>query len=178
LVFLLALLGLLVLSRSVFFSPKDGQESAFERWWRGESSKQVFKSPCKSRKLSLVDASRIFRISLNETPSDRNSTSSSPTCSLFSPLFLGNRIVPSPHSHFLTLSTLPESKTLLSTTQPSHRLIIVGDIHGSIAPLQALLKKLKYDGKRDVLLHVGDTIAKGPDPSEVLRLLRREGVMG
>ncbi|KAL7417133.1 Metallo-dependent phosphatase-like protein [Mrakia frigida] len=89
-----------------------------------------------------------------------------------------NPLVPSPHSHFLNVASLPSHSLTSSISKPSHRLIIVGDIHGSIAPLKKLLKKLNYQPKKDVLLHVGDTVAKGPDPLEVLALLRKYEVMG
>jgi predicted phosphodiesterase len=81
--------------------------------------------------------------------------------------------VPSPHSHFLDLATLHPQ-----ILAPKGRLIVVGDIHGSIKPLESLLTKLKYHPKVDTLLHVGDTVAKGPDPLEVLALLRLYKVMG
>ncbi|KAJ7285014.1 calcineurin-like phosphoesterase [Mycena rebaudengoi] len=42
------------------------------------------------------------------------------------------------------------------------RLIIVGDVHGMHEPFQTLLTKLSYDPSSDVLLHVGDIVAKGP----------------
>lgn len=93
-------------------------------------------------------------------------------------LFHERASVPSPHSHFLNVASLPSHSLTSSISNPSHRLIIVGDIHGSIAPLKKLLKKLNYQPKKDVLLHVGDTVAKGPDPLEVLALLRKYEVMG
>ncbi|KAJ7170719.1 Metallo-dependent phosphatase-like protein [Mycena crocata] len=61
---------------------------------------------------------------------------------------------------------------------PEKRVIILGDVHGMEKPFQcaylsscarrlnnalsALLSKLSYDPSSDVLLHVGDIIAKGP----------------
>ncbi|KAJ6619791.1 Metallo-dependent phosphatase-like protein [Mycena sp. CBHHK59/15] len=45
---------------------------------------------------------------------------------------------------------------------PHKRIIIVGDVHGMDKPLHALFDKLSYDPSSDVLLHVGDIIAKGP----------------
>ncbi|PPR02624.1 hypothetical protein CVT24_002195 [Panaeolus cyanescens] len=44
----------------------------------------------------------------------------------------------------------------------SKRLIIVGDLHGMSHSFQALLKKLEYSPSEDVLVHVGDMVAKGP----------------
>lgn len=83
--------------------------------------------------------------------------------------------VPS-HAHIRELASIDSD--ILSLADPSRRLIIVGDIHGSIRPLKALLSKLKYDAKADTLLHVGDLVAKGPEPLEVLALLRKYNVQG
>lgn len=43
------------------------------------------------------------------------------------------------------------------------RHILIGDIHGQLKELRALLKKLNYNKKRDHLLVLGDFISKGPD---------------
>ncbi|KAJ7475886.1 calcineurin-like phosphoesterase [Mycena latifolia] len=45
---------------------------------------------------------------------------------------------------------------------PHKRVIILGDVHGMDKPFHALLAKLSYDPSSDVLVHVGDIIAKGP----------------
>ncbi|MEL6387280.1 MAG: metallophosphoesterase family protein [Pseudomonadota bacterium] len=49
---------------------------------------------------------------------------------------------------------------------------IVGDVHGMLAPLQALLERLAL-GESDHLVFVGDLVDKGPDPAGVVRYLRR-----
>jgi len=41
------------------------------------------------------------------------------------------------------------------------RVIVVGDIHGMDEQMHALLKKLSYDPKSDVLIHLGDIVTKG-----------------
>lgn len=48
-----------------------------------------------------------------------------------------------------------------STFKDRH--ILIGDIHGQLKELRALLKKLKYNKKRDHLMVLGDFISKGPD---------------
>jgi hypothetical protein len=55
------------------------------------------------------------------------------------------------------------------------RLIFVGDIHGCKEELQALLKKVQFDPKKDHLVTTGDMIAKGPDSLGTVDLLREIG---
>ncbi|KAF8340615.1 Metallo-dependent phosphatase-like protein [Cantharellus anzutake] len=52
------------------------------------------------------------------------------------------------------------------------RLIVVGDIHGMHSSLRDLLSKIKFNHRRDVFIHTGDIIAKGPVP-EALALLSK-----
>lgn len=80
------------------------------------------------------------------------------------------------YAKYRTLETLSASQ--LSLGKKGHRLILVGDIHGSILPLEALLSKLSYHPSHDTLVHVGDLVAKGPKPLEVLALMRQYGVRG
>lgn len=48
------------------------------------------------------------------------------------------------------------------------RLVLVGDIHGQQKELHRLLKKIKFNSKRDVLIVLGDFVAKGPRSLEVI----------
>ena len=58
------------------------------------------------------------------------------------------------------------------------RTIIIGDIHGCSAALQALLSKVKIVGN-DRLILLGDLFDRGPDSFEVFRLVRQlAGAMG
>lgn len=51
------------------------------------------------------------------------------------------------------------------------RLIIIGDVHGQLATLKKLLKKINFDNKNgDHLIFVGDLITKGPDSPGVVQL--------
>lgn len=52
---------------------------------------------------------------------------------------------------------------IASNTSYKDRHILIGDIHGQRKELKALLRKLKYNKKRDHLLVLGDFIAKGRD---------------
>lgn len=51
------------------------------------------------------------------------------------------------------------------------RLIMVGDVHGHYIELRKLLRKIKFNKKKDHLLLLGDFIAKGPDSIKVLDYL-------
>lgn len=51
---------------------------------------------------------------------------------------------------------------------------VVGDVHGCIDELEALLKQAGV-GKRDTLVFVGDLVAKGPDSQAVVQLARERG---
>ena len=51
------------------------------------------------------------------------------------------------------------------------RLIFVGDVHGQLSALQALLKKVEFDqDKGDHLVLTGDLVNKGPDSAAVVQL--------
>lgn len=62
---------------------------------------------------------------------------------------------------------------------PDGGLDIVGDIHGEIEPLTALLRHLGYDLERGLrpvgrtLVFVGDLVDRGPDSPSVLRLVQQ-----
>lgn len=75
--------------------------------------------------------------------------------------------------HSNTLSLPPQHK--------SHRIIIVGDVHAQIDYLQELLANLHYKpSSSDVLIHVGDIVAKGPiqDSLRVLDWMSSNNVTG
>jgi hypothetical protein len=57
----------------------------------------------------------------------------------------------------------------------SGRLIIVGDVHGMLKELTALLDKVQFDLHSDHLVLAGDMIAKGPDSLGVVDLAMRLG---
>ncbi|KAJ7035100.1 Metallo-dependent phosphatase-like protein [Mycena alexandri] len=63
-------------------------------------------------------------------------------------------------SHYTGPKTLSADHFPLD--DPHRRVIILGDIHGMNEPFRALLDKLSYNPPSDVLIHVGDIIAKGP----------------
>ncbi|KAJ7066989.1 Metallo-dependent phosphatase-like protein, partial [Mycena amicta] len=64
--------------------------------------------------------------------------------------------------------------------QPHKRVLVLGDIHGMSEPFEALLHKLEYNPSSDVLLHVGDIVAKGPHEGSlaVLKFMASHNITG
>lgn len=55
------------------------------------------------------------------------------------------------------------------------RVIVVGDVHGCVDELRALLGKCAFRQGTDRLIVVGDLVAKGPDSAGVIDLVRAVG---
>ncbi|KAI1436389.1 Metallo-dependent phosphatase [Xylaria sp. CBS 124048] len=77
------------------------------------------------------------------------------------------------------ISNLPVSKL---PTPPSNdddatgRLIIIGDVHGHLGALEALLRKAKFSASRgDTVIFAGDMVNKGPDSAGVVALAMEIG---
>lgn len=51
----------------------------------------------------------------------------------------------------------------------------IGDIQGCLAPLEALLKKIRFRAERDRLCFTGDLVNRGADNARVLRFIRDLG---
>lgn len=69
-------------------------------------------------------------------------------------------------------------KFKLPSTAPGERIYAVGDLHGRLDLLQALLKQLEVDAaERDAasttLLFLGDVIDRGPQSRQLVELIRR-----
>ncbi|HTN53109.1 MAG TPA: metallophosphoesterase [Anaeromyxobacter sp.] len=58
---------------------------------------------------------------------------------------------------------------------PRVRTVVVGDVHGCLTELEALLGQVGYRGDRDRLVLLGDLLDRGPDPVGVLRRVRSLG---
>ena len=52
------------------------------------------------------------------------------------------------------------------------RIIIVGDVHGCADELESLLREVRFERGKDILMFVGDLVRKGPDSSRVVRIAR------
>ncbi|KAI0975533.1 Metallo-dependent phosphatase [Xylaria arbuscula] len=76
------------------------------------------------------------------------------------------------------LSTLPAS-LLPTPEETSRRLIILGDVHGHLDALEALLRKADFSSSRgDTVILAGDIVNKGPDSAGVVDLAMRIGAYG
>lgn len=53
------------------------------------------------------------------------------------------------------------------------RVILIGDLHGMYDEFKALLKKVKHDPEKDVLILTGDLIDRGPKIKECLEFVRK-----
>lgn len=67
------------------------------------------------------------------------------------------------------------SKAAPEQVKAGKRLIFIGDIHGCMDELQALLAKVKYKHGRDHIIALGDMINKGPDSKGVVDFLIDQG---
>lgn len=69
----------------------------------------------------------------------------------------------------------PSSPPAPSKPKPSRRLILVGDVHGALDELKALLEKVDFDpgNHADHLVLTGDMVSKGPKSREVLDFLEK-----
>jgi len=61
--------------------------------------------------------------------------------------------------------------------QNSPRVIAIGDVHGCIDELKALLKKCDYH-PGDLVVFLGDLVCKGPDSLAVVQMAREIGAIG
>lgn len=57
------------------------------------------------------------------------------------------------------------------------RTVVIGDIHGCLDELEALLRAAAVDWSADRVMSVGDLVAKGPDSQGVLALARERGLL-
>jgi hypothetical protein len=57
----------------------------------------------------------------------------------------------------------------------ARRTIVIGDVHGMLTELNALLKAVEFDPERDRLVCTGDLIHKGPDSAAVVAVMRTLG---
>jgi predicted phosphodiesterase len=71
----------------------------------------------------------------------------------------------------------PVAVVTVLASQLKQRVLVVGDVHGCLDELQALLHKANYaDGRTSVVL-VGDVCNKGPRSAETVAFCRRSGFL-
>ncbi|CCW66348.1 unnamed protein product [Phytomonas sp. Hart1] len=58
------------------------------------------------------------------------------------------------------------------------RYIVVGDVHGCVTQLEALVKKVEYTPGKDCLIIIGDYVNKGPYSIEVIRACQKWRALG
>lgn len=74
-------------------------------------------------------------------------------------------------SHFKQLVELNEEITV-----PKKRLIMIGDVHGSLRPLKRMLSQVKYNQQHDHVILLGDFIDKGQDSIPVIEFAIEQGL--
>lgn len=83
-----------------------------------------------------------------------------------------------PLKDLVTMATLPSGKVPTSSSS-SLRLIVIGDVHGQLNELKALLVKAGYSKERgDHVIFTGDLINKGPDSPGVVQYAMDLGASG
>ncbi|KAK6865087.1 hypothetical protein PG995_001615 [Apiospora arundinis] len=83
-----------------------------------------------------------------------------------------------PFKSTIPIETLP-SRHVPKAAAGSPRLIIIGDVHGQLKELKALLQKTEYNAQRgDHVIFTGDMINKGPDSAGVVALAMEMGASG
>lgn len=87
--------------------------------------------------------------------------------------YAGNRNHPPTDEPLRLLADLPPS--LVPTPANGRRLIIIGDVHGMLGPLERLLRKVSFSAETDHVVAVGDMISKGPDSPGVVSHLMSIG---
>lgn len=70
----------------------------------------------------------------------------------------------SPYSSLIRLKTF--------TPPDEGRVFVMGDIHGQLDEMNALLDKIKFQASKDVLILTGDLVFRGPDSVGVVRRAR------
>ncbi|KAI0453324.1 Metallo-dependent phosphatase [Xylaria acuta] len=76
------------------------------------------------------------------------------------------------------VSMLPASLLPTNTSTP-RRLMIIGDVHGHLKSLEALLREAEFSTSRgDTVVFAGDMVNKGPDSAGVVALAMQIGAFG
>lgn len=79
------------------------------------------------------------------------------------------------HISTMDAAHLPRNSKSGAQAAKDKRLIFIGDIHGCMNELEALLAKVKYVADKDHIIALGDMINKGPNSLEVIDFLMENG---
>ncbi len=78
------------------------------------------------------------------------------------------------------ISTQSEKKGSMNTTRETREIVVIGDVHGSAAKLEALLRaaglvdeEMRWRKEGACLVQTGDLIDRGPEPFRVLDIMRK-----
>ena len=86
-----------------------------------------------------------------------------------------SNIINSPYKGNLGPCLLDAAAERARQNQP--RVIAIGDVHGCIDELKALLRKCDYH-PGDIVIFLGDLVCKGPDSLSVVQMAREIGAIG
>ncbi|KAG2149075.1 Metallo-dependent phosphatase-like protein [Suillus bovinus] len=66
------------------------------------------------------------------------------------------------------------------TNDKDMKIIVIGDLHGMNESLTTLLNRISYDTQKDILIHLGDLMTKGPveDSLAVLSFMESNKILG
>ncbi|KAF9907127.1 hypothetical protein EC991_011267 [Linnemannia zychae] len=73
-----------------------------------------------------------------------------------------------PYAHYTYEEDYAPVPGSLKPGQKARRTMVVGDVHGSLAGLNAFLKQIKFDASQDEIIFAGDMVAKGPQSLQVI----------
>ncbi|KAI8977591.1 Metallo-dependent phosphatase-like protein [Mycotypha africana] len=76
----------------------------------------------------------------------------------------------SPYSHITLMKTFNGT-----STGNNSRVFVIGDVHGCLDDLNALVTKINYNPANDKIILAGDIVAKGPDSVGVIRRAKELG---
>jgi len=84
-----------------------------------------------------------------------------------------------PHLSKLPSSLLPKVPSSSETPHDkTRRVIIIGDVHGHLKALRALLREAEFSSSHDTVIFTGDMVNKGADSAGVVELAMKIGAYG
>lgn len=84
-----------------------------------------------------------------------------------------NSGVVSPYANLTRMQIIDDYS--LSAGRLQQRVFVIGDVHGCLNELNALINKIQYNPQTDYIILAGDLVAKGPDSLGVIRRAKQLG---